>query len=121
MTSGSSAFSKSSLNIQKFTVHIPLKVGLENFEHYFRTQEKGAVAPQETDSDLPVTFLAVTEVMYGGSLLESQYSRDKISGEKNLFYFGGWQLREKVDSCPKANIPLKISGQELLKGNFRGI
>ena len=33
MISGSSAFSKSSLNIKKFTVHILLKPGLENFEH----------------------------------------------------------------------------------------
>ena len=32
---GSSAFSKTSLNIRKFTVHILLKPGLENFEHYF--------------------------------------------------------------------------------------
>ena len=30
-----SAFSKSSLNISKFTVHVLLKAGLENFEHYF--------------------------------------------------------------------------------------
>ena len=35
LISGSSAFSKSSLNIWKFTVHIPLKPSLENFEHYF--------------------------------------------------------------------------------------
>ena len=35
LISGSSAFSKSSLNIWKFSVHIPLKPGLENFEHYF--------------------------------------------------------------------------------------
>ena len=35
LTSGSSDFSKSSLNIWKFTVHILLKPGLENFEHYF--------------------------------------------------------------------------------------
>ena len=32
---GSSAFSKTSLNIWKFTVHILLKSGLKNFEHYF--------------------------------------------------------------------------------------
>ena len=32
---GSSAFSKTSLNIWKFMVHILLKPGLENFEHYF--------------------------------------------------------------------------------------
>ena len=35
LISGSSAFSKSSLNIWKFSVHIRLKPGLENFEHYF--------------------------------------------------------------------------------------
>ena len=35
MISGSSAFSKSSLNIWKFMVHVLLKPGLENFEHYF--------------------------------------------------------------------------------------
>ena len=34
LISGSSAFSKSSLNICNFTVHILLKPGLENFEHY---------------------------------------------------------------------------------------
>ena len=33
--SGSFAFSKSSLNIWKFMVHVLLKLGLENFEHYF--------------------------------------------------------------------------------------
>ena len=35
LISGSSAFSKTSLNIRKFMVHILLKPGLENFEHYF--------------------------------------------------------------------------------------
>ena len=35
LISGSSAFSKTSLNVWKFMVHILLKPGLENFEHYF--------------------------------------------------------------------------------------
>ena len=35
LLSGSSTFYKSSLNIWKFTVHLLLKPGLENFEHYF--------------------------------------------------------------------------------------
>ena len=35
LTSGSSAFSKSNLNIQKSMVYVLLKNGLENFEHYF--------------------------------------------------------------------------------------
>ena len=35
LVSGSSAFSKTSLNNWKFTVHVLLNAGLENFEHYF--------------------------------------------------------------------------------------
>ena len=35
LISGSSAFSKPSLNIWKFMVHVLLKPGLENFGHYF--------------------------------------------------------------------------------------
>ena len=35
LISGSSAFSKTSLNVWKFTVHVLLKPDLENFEHYF--------------------------------------------------------------------------------------
>ena len=35
LISGSFAFSKYSLNICKFTVHVLLKLSLENFEHYF--------------------------------------------------------------------------------------
>ena len=35
LISRSSAFSKFSLNIRKFMVHVLLKPGLENFEHYF--------------------------------------------------------------------------------------
>ena len=34
LISGSSAFSKTSLNIREFMVHVLLKSGLENFEHY---------------------------------------------------------------------------------------
>ena len=39
LISGSSAFSKSSLNIWNFTVHVLLKPGLENFECYFASSE----------------------------------------------------------------------------------
>ena len=35
LISGPSAFSKTSLNIREFTVHVLLKSGLENFEYYF--------------------------------------------------------------------------------------
>ena len=35
LISGSSPFSKTSLNVRKFTVPVLLKPGLGNFEHYF--------------------------------------------------------------------------------------
>ena len=43
LLSGSSAFSKSSLNIWKFTVLVLLKPGLENFEHCFLACEMSAI------------------------------------------------------------------------------
>ena len=43
LISGSSGFSKSSLNIWKFSIHVLLKPGLENFEHYFAN--KGQSSP----------------------------------------------------------------------------
>ena len=44
LISSSSAFSKSNLNIWKFTVHILLKPGLENFEHHFASVWASLVA-----------------------------------------------------------------------------
>ena len=43
LISGSSAFLKTSLNIRKFTVHVLLKPGLENFEHYFACEMSAIV------------------------------------------------------------------------------
>ena len=43
LISGSSAFSKTSLNIWKFTVHVLLKPGLENFEHSLLAYEMSAI------------------------------------------------------------------------------
>ena len=43
LISGSSAFSKTSLNIRKFTVHVLLKPGLENFECYSKCEMSAVV------------------------------------------------------------------------------
>ena len=43
LISVSSAFSESSLNIWKFTVHLLLKPGLENFEYYFASVRESAI------------------------------------------------------------------------------
>ena len=47
LISGSSAFSKTSLNIWKFTVQVLLKPALENFEHYFASVLRNLYAVQE--------------------------------------------------------------------------
>ena len=53
LISGSSAFSKYSLNNWKFTVHLLLKPGLENFEHYFTSMW------EEYNCEVAWTFLAL--------------------------------------------------------------
>ena len=45
LISGSSAFSKTSLNVWKFTVHVLLKPGLENFEHSLLACEMSSIVP----------------------------------------------------------------------------
>ena len=58
LISGSSAFSKSSLNIWKFTVHVLLKPGLENFEHYFVACEMSAIV-REFEHSLALPFFGI--------------------------------------------------------------
>ena len=58
LISGSSAFSKTSLNIRKFTVHIVLKPGLENFEHYFTSVEMSAIV-QQFEHSLALPFFGI--------------------------------------------------------------
>ena len=53
LISGSSAFSKSSLNIWKFTIHVLLKPGLESLEHYF------AIMWDECNCAVVWTFFAI--------------------------------------------------------------
>ena len=43
LISGSSAFSKTSLNIWKFSVHVLVKPGLENFKHHLLAYEMSAI------------------------------------------------------------------------------
>ena len=53
LISGSSASSKSSLNIWKFAVHVLLKPGLENSEHYFTCEMSAIVQKFEHSLGLP--------------------------------------------------------------------
>ena len=56
LISGSSAFSKTSLNIRKFMVHVLLKPGLENFDRYF-TSFVGAAMKRYSTSKVRETPL----------------------------------------------------------------
>ena len=55
LISSSSAFSKSSLNIWKFSVHILLKPSLENFQYYFASMEVSSVV-QQSEHSLALPF-----------------------------------------------------------------
>ena len=55
---GSSAFSKSSLNVWKFSVHVLLKPGLENFTHYFAMCEMSAIV-RSFEYSLALTFFGI--------------------------------------------------------------
>ena len=58
LISGSSAFSKSSLNILKFMVHVLLKPNLENFEHYLLVCEM-SVFVQYLEHSLALPFFGI--------------------------------------------------------------
>ena len=63
LTSGSSAFSKSSLNIWKFMVHILLRPGLENFEPYSLACEMSVIVGQfEHSLALPFFGIGIPDV-----------------------------------------------------------
>jgi len=60
LISGSSSFSKTSLNIRKFTVHILLKPGLENFEQTITTVlDANFLWPSTCSVDSPIRWLAI--------------------------------------------------------------
>ena len=58
LISGSSAFSKSSFNIWKFMVHVLLKPGLENFEHFLLACEMSAMV-QKFEHSLALPFFGI--------------------------------------------------------------
>ena len=70
LISGSSAFSKTSLNICKFTLHVLLKPGLENFEHYFTSVWASLVA--QTVKRLPTMQETRVQSLGQEDLLEKE-------------------------------------------------
>ena len=59
LISGSSAFSKSILNIWKFMVHVLLKPALEKFEHYFASMRDECNCAVKFEHSLALPFLGI--------------------------------------------------------------
>ena len=93
LVSGSSAFSKSSLNIWKFKVHLLLKPGLENFEHYF-------AAWTARRSNQSILKEISPEYSLEGLMLKLKLK---------LQYFG--HLMQRTDSLEKTLLLGKIEGR----------
>ena len=91
LISGSSAFSKSSLNIWKFIVHLLLKPGLENFEHYVATW----TARRPNQSILKE--------------ISPEYSLEGLMLKLKLQYFG--HLMQRTDSLENTLMLGKIEGR----------
>ena len=92
LISGSSAFSKSSLNIWKFMVHVLLKPGLENFEHYFAVvwDECNCVVAQTTAQTTKQKKLSKLLCKYSLCLWLNVYlmpPEDKSKEGKDLYLF----------------------------------
>ena len=85
LISGSSAFSKSSLNIWNFTVHVLLRPGMENFEHYFTSgcQEPAREFPPMTRSCGRGLTGKVSQGSRGPWICLSIYPKTRIC----LFYY----------------------------------
>ena len=68
LISGSSAFSKTSLNIWKFMVHVFLKPGLENFEHYPPPTAAAAAAAANLLQSCPTLYDPIDGLLPGSSV-----------------------------------------------------
>ena len=64
LISGSSAFAKSNLNIWKFTIHVLLKPGLENFEHYFAEYIMRNTGLEETQAGIKIAGRNTNNLRY---------------------------------------------------------
>ena len=86
LSSGSSAFSKSSLNIWRFSVHVLLKSSLENFEQYFASlgeDSNGAVVCLSLGLEWKMTFsspVATAEFSKFAGILSAVLSQHHLLG-----------------------------------------
>ena len=94
LISGFSAFSKPSLNIWNFTVHILLKPGLENFEHYF------ASVWAECDCVVVWTFFGIAFLWdWNENWLENGWALSSFVPEEGIFGVHPFPLSHTASAC----------------------
>ena len=81
LISGSLSFSKSSLNIWNFTVHVLLRPGLENFEHYFTTMW------DKCNCAVVWTFFGIAFLWDFYYYIQTYLSNISVRLWKNIYYF----------------------------------
>ena len=101
--SGSSAFSKTSLNIWKFTVHILLKPGLENFEHYLTSVWDDAEL-EEAQAGIKIAWRNINNLRYADNTTLMAESEEEL---KSLL------MKVKVES-EKVGLKLNIQKMKIM-------
>ena len=97
LISGSSAFSKTSLNIRKFTVHVLLKPGLENFEHYLLACEMSATVREfEHSLALPLFGIGMKTDLFR-SLATAEFSKFAgiLSAALSQHHLSGFEIAQR--------------------------
>ena len=87
LISGSSIFSKSSLNIWKFSVHLPLKPSLENFEYYFANASVNASVWDECNCVIVWTVFG-TALLYYLNIIKAIYDKPTT----NIIMAKSWKI-----------------------------
>ena len=102
LISGSSAFSKTSLNIWTFTVHVLLKPGLENFEHYFaclwdecNCAVVSACSSRDRETECSLTHCNIPHSSCRKPKAKTKYG-DKAHGVKGISFYRRTRISVEV-------------------------
>ena len=114
LISGSPVFSKTSLNIWKFMVHLLLKAGLENFEHYF-TSVWDECNLRQSEHSLALPFFGTDLFQSCGHCWVFQICWHIESSTLTTSSFGIWNSSAGIPSPPLALFAVMLPKAHLTK------